>query len=124
MGDAVQHRNRTCPGCGVATVTLPLFTMRRRHPVTCTNCGAKLERVLPGVSFYTLSFITGMLFEPAMFAALVLAFFRQWAWIAAIVAGVLAVNLAVSAYLNSHTRVEYADLEDARRDKPGRWYPQ
>ena len=124
MDGAVEHRNRTCPACGVATVTLPLFTTRRRHPVTCTSCGVRLERVLPGVPFYTLSFITGMLLEPAILATLVLAIFEQWAWVAAIVAGVLAFNIAVSAFLNSRTRVEYADLEDARRDKPGRWYPQ
>lgn len=124
MDGAIEYRNRTCPACSVATVTLPLFTTRRRHPVTCTHCGTKLERVLPGVPYYTLAFMTGMLLEAAVPLALILAITRQWAWIAVIVVVLLAFNLAVSAFLNSRTRVEYADVTDARRDKPFRWYPK
>jgi hypothetical protein len=120
---AVESRKRNCPACSVATVTLPLFTTRRRHPVTCINCGAKLERVLPGVPYYTLAFLTGMLIEAAVPVGLILAIFQQWSWIAVIVASLLLFNLAVSAFLNSRTRVEYADIQDARRDQPGRWYP-
>jgi len=123
MAGAVEHTNRTCPACGVATVTLPLFTTRRRHPVTCTNCGARLERVLPGVPYYTLSLITALLLEAAIPIALFLGFFRQWTGIAVIVAGLLAVNLGISAFLNARTRVEFVDPADARKDKPGRWYP-
>jgi hypothetical protein len=32
-------------------------------------------------------------------------------------------SATVSAFLNSRTRIEYADVTDARRDQPGRWYP-
>jgi hypothetical protein len=124
MDGPIEYRNRTCPACNVATVTLPLFTTRRRHPVTCTNCGTRLERVLPGVPYYTLAFITGMLLEAAVPLALLLGIFHQWAWIAVIVVLLLALNLAVSAFLNTRTRVEYADIADARRDKPWRWYPK
>jgi hypothetical protein len=124
MDDAVEHTNRTCPACSVATVTLPLFTTRRRHPVTCTNCGARLERVLPGVPYYTLSLITALLLEAAFPSALIFALFQQWVWIAVIVAGLVVFNLGVSAFLNARTRVELADPADARKDKPGRWYPK
>jgi hypothetical protein len=41
-----------------------------------------------------------------------------------IVAGLLALNLGVSAFLNARTRVEYVNIEDARQDKPGSWYPE
>ena len=34
---------------------LPLFTSRRRKPVTCSNCGRRLEVVYPGPSYYTLA---------------------------------------------------------------------
>jgi len=122
-GSAVEYRNRTCPACSVATVTLPLFTTRRRSPVTCGNCGAKLHRVLPGVPYYTLSFITALMLEASLLPLLLLGLFRQWGWIAVVVIVLLAVNLAVSAFLNSRTRVDFADPEDARKDKPGRWYP-
>jgi uncharacterized membrane protein len=105
-------------------VTLPLFTSRRRHPVRCTNCGTKLERVLPGVPYYTLAFITGMLLEIAVLVSLFLIVVGQWKWIVVIVAGLTALNLGVSVFLNNRTRVEYANIEDARRDKPGRWYPE
>jgi len=122
-GSAVEYRNRTCPACGGATVALPLLTTRRRHPVTCTNCGANLHRVLPGVPYYTLSFITAVMLEASLIPLLGLGLFRQWGWIAVLVIVLLAVNLAVSAFLNSRTRVEFADPKNARKDKPGRWYP-
>lgn len=122
-GNAVDFRNRDCPKCGRATVSLPLFTSRRRDPVTCKNCGTKLERVLPGVAYYTLAFMTAVLAEAGFMVALVLAFFSQWAWIAALVVGFVVINLGVSALLNARTRVEFVDPADGRRDRPGRWYP-
>ena len=124
MDGPIQYRNRPCPACNVATVTLPLFTSRRRDPITCTNCGAKLERVLPGVPYCTLAFIAAMLLEAAVPVSLILTIFGKWIWIAGIVAGLVALNLGISAFLNSFTRVEYANIEDARRDEPGRWYPK
>jgi uncharacterized protein (DUF983 family) len=123
MDNPVEHRNRTCPACGVATVTLPLFATRRRHPVTCTNCGARLERVFPGVPYYTLSFIVAILIELAVPASMLLALLRRWDWIAVTIVGGLIANLAASAFLNARTRVEFVDPADARRDQPGRWYP-
>lgn len=123
MDGPIEYRNRTCPACSVATVTLPLFTSRRRHPVTCTNCGVKLERVLPGVPYYSLAFITGMMAEAGALASLFLSITGHWTWIAVIVAGLAALNLGVSMFLNSRTRVECVNIEDMRRDKPGRWYP-
>jgi hypothetical protein len=33
-------------------------------------------------------------------------------------------DLATSAFLEARTRLEYANVEDARRDVPGRWYPK
>jgi uncharacterized protein (DUF983 family) len=105
-------------------VHLPLFARRRRDPVTCTNCGVKLERVLPGVPYYTLSFIVAILIEIAMVPVLFLIFARQWSWIAVVIAAAVAINLAASAFLNARTRVEFVDPADGRRDLPGRWYPK
>ncbi|HEX6638982.1 MAG TPA: hypothetical protein VF033_15105 [Steroidobacteraceae bacterium] len=116
-------RRRDCPGCAAPTVALPWFTTRRRSPIACTNCGTRLERVLPGVPYYTLSFVIAMLAEAAVPTVLLLAFFRQVGWIAVIVVSLVAVNLAGSAWLNRRTRVEFADPKDARKDRPGRWYP-
>lgn len=79
---------------------------------------------MPGVPYYSLAFMTAVLLEAALPMALFLAIFRQWAWIAVIVAGFVAINLGISAFLNARTRVEYVNIEDSRRDKPGRWYPK
>jgi len=122
-GNAVDSRHRACPKCGVATVKLPWFVSRRRDPVTCTNCGTKLERVLPGVPYYTLAFINGMLAEAAIPISLLLLLLGQRTWLAALVIALVTLNLGVSAFLNSRTRVEFVDPADDRRDEPGRWYP-
>ena len=123
-GNAVDHRNRACPKCGRATVRLPLFISRRRSPVTCTNCGTKLERVLPGVPYYSLAFVTAILTEISGVALLLLGVSRQWTWIGTLFIGIALINLGVSAFLNARTRVEFVDPADGRRDLPGRWYPK
>ena len=120
----VRLRSRHCPACGAPTVNLPLFTKRRRESVTCTNCGVKLERVLPGVPYYTLSFVVAIMVEIAVLPLLFLFFARQWSWFAVVIGAAVAINLAVSAFLNARTRVEFVDPADGRRDLPGRWYPK
>ncbi|MET0232908.1 MAG: hypothetical protein ABW186_18405 [Rhodanobacteraceae bacterium] len=123
-GDAIHRRDLTCPKCGAPTIQLPLFVSRRRDPVTCTNCAVKLERVLPAPSYYTLKFIAAILLEAAILPALLLVFGMAWVWLAIVIGALVAINLAVSSFLNARTRVEYVDPADARQDKPGRWYPQ
>lgn len=117
-------RRRRCPKCGTASIELPLFTSRRRMPVTCSSCGTRLERVFPGAPYYTLSFLTACLLEAAVLAMVVLSLFRQWWWMALVVGGLVLINLGVAAFLNRRTRVEFADPADARQDNPGRWYPR
>ena len=121
---AAPSRDLRSPECGAGTVTLPRFASRRYTSITCTGCGAKLRRVLPGVTYYTLSFVAALLLEAAFLPVLVLALLRQWAWIAVIVAVLIAFSLATSAFLNARTRVEYENPNDARRDIPGRRYSE
>jgi hypothetical protein len=121
--DTVSPRNRSCPKCAAPSVTLPVFTARRRSPVTCTNCGARLERVLPGVPYYTLALVVGIAAQIAVLPLLWFAFVGSWGWFAMTLSGLVAINLGVSAFLNSRTRVEFAEPADARKDQPGRWYP-
>jgi hypothetical protein len=64
-----------------------------------------------------------MMTEAAFLALGILALFGQWGWIALIIGFLVVTNLGTSAFLNSRTRVEFVDPADARKDKPGRWYP-
>jgi hypothetical protein len=105
-------------------VNLRWFTTRRRTPLSCSCCGTRLHRVLPALPYYTIEFLTALMVEVAMLPVLLCLFMKRWDWIALIVAAVLAVNLLVSAFLNSRARLEFADPADARQDKPGRWYPR
>ena len=123
-GSAVESRNRTCPGCGAPTIQLPVFVSRRRHSVTCTNCGARLERVLPGLPYYSLKFGTALVTEITILPLVIFGFMGKWVWIAALLLGLTLVNLGISTFLNARTRVEFADPADARQDKPFRWYPK
>ena|SRR5688572_32717016 len=124
QGGVVEYRLRPCPKCAAPSVNLPLMTSRRRNPLTCTNCGVQLERVYPGVTYYSLAFITAILGEAAALCFVFLAFFQQWLWMALIVLVIVLTNMGVTAFLNRRSRLEFANLEDARQDKPGRWYPQ
>src|SRR4051812_25853014 len=113
-----------CPKCGAPSVNLPWFTTRRRDPVTCSTCGTRLERVLPAIPYYTLAFVTGLMVEIALLPLGLLLLVHRWRWIALIIVVILGINLLLSTFLNARTRVEFADPADARRDKPGRWYPK
>jgi hypothetical protein len=121
--DPFQSRDRACPRCGAPSITLPWFVSRRRTPWTCTDCGAKLMRVLPGLPYYTLNFAIAILTEVSILPLLFLAFSKKWGWVIAVITSLVIINLGVSAFLNRMTRVEFADPADGRRDKPGRWYP-
>jgi uncharacterized protein (DUF983 family) len=123
-GDAIKYSHRHCPRCGDPGIRLPMFISRRRRPVTCTSCGVKLERVLPGVAYYSIMTLIGLLTEVAALPLLFLVFLQQWLWIAVYIVALVAIHLGVSAFLNSRARVEFADPADARQDKPGRWYPE
>ena len=120
----LHSRRRDCPVCGAPGVQLPLFTSRRRSPVTCTDCGTKLERVLPGAAYYSLAFFTGIVMEASGFAMLMMALFQKWLLLGGVILGLVLLNLGVSAFLNSRTRVELAEPKDARKDSAGRWYPR
>jgi hypothetical protein len=102
---------------------LPWFASRRRNPVTCTGCGARLERILPAASYYTLAFVNAIVSQVALIPLVVLAFMGRWGWIVFGIATLVSINILVSDFLNSRTRVEFVDPADAREDKPGRWYP-
>ena len=64
-----------------------------------------------------------MLAEAAIPISVLLLLLGQRTWIAALVIALIALNLGVSAFLNSRTRVEFVERADGRRDEPGRWYP-
>jgi hypothetical protein len=122
---ATEHsRQRECPACGAPSVVLPVFTTRRRSPMSCTNCGAGLSVVYHAPYYYTLALVTGLLFEMSFLPVLLLLILHEWWWLAAIFAATVAINYLASAFLNSRARVEFSEPRDSRRDSPGRWYPK
>lgn len=64
-----------------------------------------------------------IIMESSVFAMLMMALFQKWLLIGGMLLGLVLLNLGVSAFLNSRTRVEFAEPKDARKDEPGRWYP-
>jgi hypothetical protein len=118
-------RQRDCPACAAPSVILPWFTGRRRTSVTCANCGAMLQRVLPGAAYYTLSLVTGMLAEASVFVLLGLALLQKWLWLGGLVLALVLLNLGVSSLLNARTRIEFDDTDPvSRKEVFGRWYPK
>jgi len=69
--------------------------------VTCTNCGVKLERVLPGVPYYALSFIAALLVEILAVASLFLLVEHEWMWIAGVAVALFGLMLSGAALLDS-----------------------
>ncbi len=79
---------------------LPLFTSRRRKPVTCGNCGRRLEVVYPGPSYYTLALASGLLLELSVLPVMLLVFLQRWMLIGAIVGAFLLASCLATVFLN------------------------
>jgi hypothetical protein len=80
--------------------------------------------VFPGLPYYTLRFATVLLAEISVLAVALLFLFQAWAWIAGFIATVVMINLGVSAFLNSISRIEIVKYADPAPRDPARWYPE
>jgi uncharacterized protein (DUF983 family) len=99
---------RDCPACGADTVGLSLSSVRRKRRVTCTQCGAKLEVVVPGAlyGFVTLSaVILGSMLVPTL---LMMMFEKRWAMTALAIALLFALILGSNEFLNRRSTVQQA----------------
>ena len=106
---------------------LPAFSTRRRLPVTCTNCGQRLEIVYPKPWYYTLSLAAGLLVELSVLPLLFLIILQQWVWFAAVIAAFTLGNYLSTAFLNARAtiRVDTDPLDEgSSRELLGRWYPK
>jgi uncharacterized protein (DUF983 family) len=90
-------------------VRLSLSDVRRKRRVTCTQCGAKLEVVVPG-GLYSLVTITavilGSMLVPALF---MLMFEKRWAMVVLAVALLFALIFGSNELLNRRATVQRAD---------------
>jgi len=105
---------RNCPACGADTVQLSLSSVRRKRRVTCTQCGAKLEVVIPGglYSLVTLSaIILGSMLVPTLFMMM---FDKRWAMVALAVALLFALILGSNEFLNRRATVQLAPAQGPR----------
>jgi uncharacterized protein (DUF983 family) len=99
---------RHCPACGADTVQLSLSSVRRNRRVTCTQCGAKLEVVIPG-AFYSLvtlaAVILGSMLVPTLFMMM---FEKRWAMIGLALALLFALIFGSNELLNRRATVRLA----------------
>jgi uncharacterized protein (DUF983 family) len=99
---------RNCPACGADTVQLSLSSVSRKRRVTCTQCGAKLEILIPGgpYSLVTLSaVILGSMLVPTL---LMMMFEKRWAMVALAIALLFALILGSNELLNRRATVQRA----------------
>jgi uncharacterized protein (DUF983 family) len=99
---------RNCPACGADTVYLSLSSVRRKRRVTCTQCGAKLEVVIPGglYSLVTLAaVILGSMLVPTLFMMM---FERRWVMVTLAVALLFALIFGSNEFLNRRATVQRA----------------
>jgi uncharacterized protein (DUF983 family) len=100
---------RHCPACGADSVPLSLSNVRRKRRVTCTQCGTKLEVIIPGAqySLVTLSaVILGSMLVPTLFMMM---FEKRWAMVALSVALLFALIFGSNELLNRRAIVQRAD---------------
>jgi uncharacterized protein (DUF983 family) len=97
---------RLCPQCGAESVQLSLSNVSRRRRVTCTQCGTKLEVVVPTGIYSLVTFTAVILGSMLLPALLMLMFDRRWAMVALAVALFFALIFGTNELLNRRAIVQ------------------
>jgi len=101
-------QRRHCPVCMADSVQLSLYDVRRRRPVSCTQCGAKLEIVVPGGLYGLVTFTAVILGSMLVPTLLMLMFEKRWAMIALAVGLLFALIFGSNELLNRRAVVQRA----------------
>jgi uncharacterized protein (DUF983 family) len=99
---------RSCPACAADCIQLSLFNVRRKHRVTCTQCGTKLEVVVPNVLFTLVTLADVILASMVVQAFFLLMFERRWAMAALAVTLLFALIFGTNELFNRRATVQRA----------------
>ncbi len=99
---------RNCPECGADSIQLSLFNVRRRRRVTCTQCGAKLDIIVPGGQYTLVTWTAAILGSMLVPVLIMLMFDRQWATIALAIGLLFALIFGSNELLNRRATVQRA----------------
>ena len=105
---------RNCPVCGADTVRLTLHDVRRIRRVTCTQCGTKLEVLVPNVLYSLVTFTAVILGSMLVPALLMLMFERRWTMVALAVALLFALIFGTNEFFNRRATVQRAPERSPR----------
>ena len=116
------HSRLNCPDCGADSIQLLVSNVRRKRRVTCNQCSAKLEIVVPA-GIYNLvtwtSAILGTMLAPFL---LLFIFTKQWATLALSIALLAALILGSNVLLNRRATVQRAPEPDPNPSALRRWF--
>jgi uncharacterized protein (DUF983 family) len=99
---------RHCPECAADSISLSLYNVSRKRKVTCTQCGAKLEVVVPHVLYGFVTFTAAILGSMLVPVLLMLMFERRWAMVALAVALLFALIFGANELFNRRADVQKA----------------
>jgi uncharacterized protein (DUF983 family) len=99
---------RNCPACGADSVALSLSNVRRKRRVTCTQCGAKLEIIVPAGPYALVTWTAVILGSMLVPVLIMLMFEKRWPTIALAIALLFALIFGSNELLNRRATVQRA----------------
>jgi hypothetical protein len=113
---------RSCPACGADSIQLSLSNVGRRRRVTCSQCGAKLEIVVPSGLYGLVTWTSAILGSMLVPVLLLLTFARQWPTLALAIALLIALILGSNELLNRRAIVQRSPAPDPNPSALRRWF--
>jgi hypothetical protein len=113
---------RDCPVCGADSIRLSVLNVRRRRPVTCVSCGAKLEITVPSLPYSLITWTAAILGSMLVPVLLVMMLYRQWGSIALSIALLFALIFGSNEFLNRRATVQRAPEPGPNDSSLRRWF--
>jgi hypothetical protein len=113
-----------CPSCGFSVARHPRFVHERVREISCKSCGAQLEVVLGAWSYHLLKTVSLVFWQIAGVGLFVLAFLRQWFWLAILISITLLLEIGRATVARRGAEIRWINQGSMQRQRTGRWVPE
>ena len=91
--------------------------------LSCPHCGAQIEVSIPGWPHHLSALAFALPTEIIALVLLALIVMRSWFWLAFLIAVLVAIDCARSAWLRRKATINWVNRESMERRASGKWVP-